>query len=47
MHILTSNQDQISEINRLLEDTRHAVPDFGPERIKIEADVSDLGLCPT
>lgn len=47
MHILTSNQDQISETNRLLEDTRRAVPDFGPEKIRIEADVSDLGLCYT
>jgi hypothetical protein len=47
MHILTSKQDQISETNRSLEDTRLAVPDFGSEKIRIEADVSNVGLCQT
>ncbi|KAI4852033.1 hypothetical protein E4T44_01755 [Aureobasidium sp. EXF-8845] len=31
-------QDRINETNRLLEDMRLAVPDFGPEKIRIEAD---------
>jgi hypothetical protein len=41
---LTCDQGQISEITRSLEDARHAVPDFGPEKARIEADVSSLRL---
>ncbi|KAG9660882.1 hypothetical protein KCU64_g2912, partial [Aureobasidium melanogenum] len=31
-------QSQISEITKQLEDARHAVPDFGPEKARIEAN---------
>ncbi|CAD0107445.1 unnamed protein product [Aureobasidium uvarum] len=31
-------QGQVSEITKLLEDARHAVPDFGPEKARVEAD---------
>ena len=43
--VLTSIQGQISEITKLLEDARHAVPDFGPEKARIEADVRSLDVC--
>jgi hypothetical protein len=44
MRILTLHQDQINETKRVLEDMRLAVPDFGPEKIRIEADVSNVEL---
>jgi myosin heavy subunit len=37
---LTSIQGQISEVTKSLDDARNAVPDFGPEKARIEADVS-------
>ena len=43
--VLTPNQSQISGITKMLEDVRHAVPDFGPEKARIEAEVSNFWLC--
>lgn len=43
-YALTVFQSQISEITKQLEDARHAVPDFGPEKARIEANVSNLSL---
>ncbi|KAI4755602.1 hypothetical protein E4T52_12308 [Aureobasidium sp. EXF-3400] len=34
-------QGQISEVTRSLDEARNAVPDFGPEKARIEADVSN------
>lgn len=43
-YALTIVQSQISEMAKQLEDAKHAVPDFGPEKARIEANVSDLSF---